>query len=221
MGQFMRQGRSARRPMAVAALLFAPVVSLAAQLSVNGVSIGKVDLKVQGLENVTFEKCTSVKVEPNGDVKIECPGYDLRSSLPPEALEAPKPVTPAPNNALAGKVSKRYWVVTSQTQPGATQFDVDLYINGKWIRRFKNDESTAVVDVTKHMIPGVNKIILAGTKNLADGRKSNSADAQYRFVLGEGEIAGQSLRIDKVLLDTKRTAAESENVNDDKEITAS
>jgi len=206
----------------IVAMLLAPLAALAAsQLSINGVPIGSVSLHVKGLENISFEKCTNVKVEPNGDVKIECPGYDLRSQLPPEALEPPpKPVTPP--KELLGKVSKRYWLVTSQTQPpGMTQFDVDLYVNGKWVRRFKNDEGTAVVEITKHMVPGANKIILAGTKNLIGGRKSTSADAQYRFVIGEGDIQGANLRIDKVLLDAKRTAAETENVNDEKDINAS
>jgi hypothetical protein len=212
------KGKSQRwLALGAASAVLAPTAVFAAQLSINGVPIGKVDLKVQGLENITFEKCTTMKVEPNGDVKIDCPGYDLQGALPAQPAEPVKPATPATPQV---KVTKRYWLVTSQTQPGATQFDVDVYVNGKWAQRFKNDEAQKVFELSKYLVQGPNKIIFAATKNLADARKSTSADAQYRFVLGEGDIAGANLRIDKVLLDLKRTAAEGENVTDERDISA-
>ena len=85
-------------------------------------------------------------------------------------------------------------------------------------------------DASREIVEGVGTVVkrfeeqsvsLSGaTKNLAEGRKSTSDAAQYRFVLGEGDIAGANLRIDKVLLDVKRTAAEGANVIDEREITA-
>src|SRR5207237_884187 len=98
-----------------------PALAAAAQLLVNGVPIGRVDLTVQGLEGVTFEKCTTVKVEANGNVKVDCPGYDLQAAQP---QATPKNV-PAPADASA-KVTKHYWLVTEQSQKGVTQFDIDL-----------------------------------------------------------------------------------------------
>jgi hypothetical protein len=201
---------------AVAVLV--PAASWAAQLLVNGVPIGKVELSVTGLENITFEKCNQVKVEPNGDVKIDCPGYDLKAAAPATTATQPE-ARPLPATSELGKVSKRYWIVASQTQPGTTQFDVDLYVNKKWIRRFRNGDGTAVVELTKHLAPGDNSIIFAATKS-AEPRKSTAADAVYKFIIGEGDIAGANLRLDKVDLQYQKTAADTESTTDERTLSA-
>ena len=200
--------------------IVAPVVALAAsQLLVNGVPIGKVELRVQGLEGVTFEKCNNVKVESNGDVKIDCPGYDLKAAAGAAQPEPEPAKAAAPPASALGKISKHYWLVTSQTQPGATQFDVDLYVNGKWVKRFKNSDSAAVIEISKHLVAGDNKIIFAATK-AAEPRKATSAEAVYKFIIGEGDIVGANLRLDKVDITYQKTAADVENSTDEKSLTA-
>lgn len=191
-----------------------PALAGASQLIVNGVPIGKVDLSVQGLEGVTFEKCSWVKIVSGGDVKVECPGYDLQSAAPP-------PVEPAKGlNVVPNSITKRYWLVTEQVERGATQFDIDVYINAKWIKRFKNDSDQVVLEITKHLNPGKNKVLFAATKNLAEGRKSVSPNVYYRIVIGEGEIGGGNVMIDNPLVDIRRTAAETQNVTEEREILA-
>lgn len=209
------------RPMSrsrLAALLVAcacaPLVASAAQIVVNGVPIGRVDLTVQGLEGITFEKCTWVKIEAGGDVKVECPGYDLQAAAP-QASDAAKGLDVVP-----GRISKRYWLVTEQKEQGATQFDIDVYVNSKWIKRFKNDDEQIVLEITKHLVPGKNKILFAATKNAADGRKSSSPNTYYRIVVGEGEVGGGNVMIDNPLIDLRRTAAEAENVTEERELVA-
>jgi hypothetical protein len=215
-----------RRPLwALLIAVCAPLSAFGAQLLVNGVPIGKVDLSVKGLENFTFEKCNNVKVEANGDVKVDCPGYDLKPSAEAAAAAAagtnePPKTGPAPAPENLGKLAKRYWLVASQTQVGATQFDIDLYINKKWVRRFKNGDSTAVVEITKNLAPGDNQIIFAATKS-SEPRKFTGADAVYKIIIGEGDIAGANLRLDKVVIQYEKTAADVDSATDEKVISAS
>lgn len=190
-----------------------PALASAAQLVVNGVPIGKVDLSVQGLEGVKFEKCSWVKVEQNGDVQVECPGYDLKAAQPAAQAET--------TEAVAGdRITKRYWLVTEQKERGATGYDIDLYVNSKWIKRFKNDDDTVVLELTKHLVPGKNRIIFASTKRAGDSPASVSPNVFYRVVIGEGEIGGGNVLIDNALIDFRRTASESENVTEERELIA-
>lgn len=193
-----------KRPVVAlfAMLAILPALAFAAQLVVNGVPIGKVDITVAGLEGITFEKCTYVKVEQGGDVKIECPGYDLQASG-----NAPAPVPDKP--IIPGRITRKYWIVTEQTEPGATQFDVDMYVNSKWIKRFKNDDEQIVFEITKYLAPGKNKVLFAPTKNLGEGRKSMSPNVHYRFVVGEGDVGGGNVMIETPIIDMKLTAAET------------
>ncbi len=192
-----------RSVLLLAGALF-PAVALAAQLVVNGVAIGKVDLAVQGLEGVTFEKCSWVKVESSGDVRIECPGYDL------QAQGASPTPQPKETTATPGKITRKYWIVTEQKEKGMTQFDVDMYVNSRWIRRFKNDDEQIVFEITKHLVPGKNKVLFAPTKNMIDGRRSNKPEHYYRFVVGEGENGGGSVMIESPSIDFQLNATETE-----------
>lgn len=225
-----RQPLRSLRPALWIAMALAPAVGVASQLLMNGVPIGKVELRVQGLEDVTFEKCTTVRVEKNGDVKIDCPGYDLhqaggtgtdaQASSGGQAAQPAQPEKPPPPAAELGKISKRYWVVASQTQPGATQYDIDLYVNKKWVHRFKNGDGTAVVEITKNLAAGDNSVIFAATKS-AEPRKSTSADAAYKFIVGPGDIAGSNLRLDKMDIQYQKTAADTDNSTDERNLPAS
>lgn len=209
-----RSPRAALLALAFAALAV-PAVASAGQLMVNGVSIGKLDLTVQGLEGITFEKCSSVKIESNGDVHVDCPGYDLQAAAPAAPAEPVKGLDTVP-----GKITRRYWLVTEQKEKGATQFDIDLYVNSKWIKRFKNDDEQIVLELTKHLVPGKNKVLFAATKNVAEGRKSTSPGTFYRVVIGEGEVGGGNVMIDNPLVEIRRTAAEGENVTEERELVA-
>lgn len=197
----------------VAAFVFsAPVLANAGQFIVNDVPIGKVELSVQGLEGVTFEKCSWVKVAANGDVNANCPGYDLKPALPAaETVQAPAPVVSQPK--------KTYWLVTEQAERGATQFDIDIYINSKWIKRVKNDDDQLVMDISEHLLPGVNKVLLTAKKDLTGGRRSASPNLFYRIVIGGGQAGGGNVVIDNPVVDVRRTAAETEDVIEEREFT--
>lgn len=191
---------------------------LAASLFLNGVNI-------DGVRNQSFEKCKTVKVDANGDVWLDCPAYQVEAPgqpARPGATGAPPPAAApaAQPPAVPGVISKRYWLVTEHTEAGAAQYDVDVFINSKWVRKVKAGDSQIVMEITKLLTPGTNKVLFAATKHMEAGRRSTSETAWLKVIVGEGESGGGSVMIDNPLFEYRRTAAETENVNDEYTITA-
>jgi hypothetical protein len=178
------------------------LVLLLASLFLNGVNI-------DGLRGQSFEKCKNVRIDDKGDVHLECPGYQVEA--PAVAAAAPAPLPAAAPTAI----TRHYWMVSEQTEAGAAQYDLDVFINSKWIRKLKAGEEQIVLEITKYLVPGPNKILFAATKHIEAGRKSAAATAYLKVIVGEGESGGNSVMIDNPLLECKRTAAETENVNEE------
>ena len=53
------------------------------------------------------------------------------------------------------------------------------------------------------------------TKHVEGGRRSTSAGAYLKVIVGEGSSGGGNVMIDAPMLDYKRSAAETENVNEE------
>ena len=115
----------------------------------------------------------------------------------------------------SGVINKQYFLVTEQNVVGMTEYDVDMYVNSKWVRKFRAGEDQVVMELTKLLQPGSNKLIFAATKHLEAGRRSASPSTFIRVVVGEGESGGGNVMIDNPLLECKRTAAEVDNVNEE------
>lgn len=188
-------------------LFLLPAAAWAAPVYLNGVNI-------DGLTNQRFEKCTVI-IDEKGAVQLSCPGYSIQSqalgksgaSIVPESSNTPTEV-PSP-----GRITKRYWLVTEQNMPGATQFDVDLFINSKWIRKLKSNEDQIITEMTKYLEPGPNKILLAAHKNIIGARKSYSPEHYFRITIGEGNVGGDQVMIDNPIVEFKRTAAQTDDAS--------
>ena len=195
---------------------------LVASVFLNGVNI-------DGLRGQSFEKCKAVKIDERGDVHLDCPAYQVEQA-PTAAPSAPSAAAAQPASAQAGmaqgavpavataaptSVTKHYWLVTEQTEKGAAQYDLDVWINSKWIRKLRAGEDQIVLDITKFLTPGQNKVIFGATKKLEGGRKSASPAAYIKAIVGEGETGGNNVMIDNVLVEVKRTAAELDNRNEE------
>ncbi|HET6923378.1 MAG TPA: hypothetical protein VFI16_09540 [Anaeromyxobacteraceae bacterium] len=207
------------RALALALALAAPPAPAPGpKVSLNGINI-------DGVANQRFENCT-VTIDASGNVNIEAKGYTVRpaggGAAP--ALKA-VPLAPAPPPAsppAAGpaapaapeKLSRRYFLVTEQTRPDGTQFDIAVFINAKWIRELKSQEGQVVAEVTRYLRLGPNKVTLAATKRPGE-RKSTSPDVVYRVVIGEGDQGGDHVRIDSPMVDARRTAAEAGDVTEE------
>lgn len=209
--------RPLARLLAAAALTVASGSATAAPtISLNGINI-------DGVVSQRFENCTVV-IDAQGNINIEAKGYAARragaadgraASLPAVPLESPPPApAPAPGAPAAepAKLTRRYFLATEQTRPDGTQYDVEVFVNAQWIRQLKSNEAQVVLEVTKYLRPGGNKVVLAARKVVGAERVSTSPDVTFQVIIGEGNTGGDHVMIDNPLVRMKRTAAETENV---------
>ncbi len=209
------------RPLALAiaaALLGASAPAAAApSVSLNGVPI-------DGVTSQKFENCTVV-IDDKGNLDIQAKGYAVKGAeaprTPGQAQRAGSgggvSSSPPPNGSSAGaysfgapQVTRRYFLVTEQTPPGP-QFDLAIFINAQWIREVKSTEPSLVMEITKYLRPGSNKLTLAATKRLGGERLAFSRDVALRVVVGEGNVGGDHVMIDVPLVETSRTALEMDD----------
>ncbi len=196
--------------MVALALAGGAVPASAASVTLNGVNI-------DGVTSQKFENCT-VTIDAQGNVHIEAKGYAVKNG------GAPAPGDPAARTSGAsganggatraadarpptGKLTRRYFLATEHTAPG-TQYDLAIFINAQWIREVKASEPQLVMEITKYLRPGPNKITLAATKRIQGDRLAYGSDVQLKVVVGEGNVGGGHVMIDVPLVETQRTAAE-------------
>jgi hypothetical protein len=183
----------------VAVLLFSSV-ALAGSVFLNGDNI-------DGVRNQVYDNAR-VEIDAQGNIKITV-----------KSPQAAAPSTPAPA-APSGAPTKRYYLVTEKAAPGMTQYDIDLFVNGKWVRKFLDTEEHVVMEVTQHLKVGNNAVTFIARKNMAPERKSSSPTHFFRIVMGEGEEGGRNVMINKKLIDYRRTALETKDMRDDMTLTA-
>lgn len=196
--------------LAVAALGAAGPAAAGPSITLNGVAI-------DGVTGQRFENCT-VAIDEKGDVHIEAKGYAVKSAeagprapLPPTAPATVARGTPAnARDAPPGKLSRRYFLVSEHGQPG-TQYDLAIFINAQWVREVRASETQVVMEITKYLRPGPNKLVLAATKRIQGDRASYSKDVALKVVVGEGNVGGDHVMIDNPLVEMTRTAAEIED----------
>ncbi len=222
---------------AAAALVAAPAAAYAGSVYLNGENIDEV-------RNIKFDKC-SVKIDESGNVMIEAQGYRvkrLEGAAPPPAPVAqqqqppPQPQPQAmpvmvpvgvpygmpyqqpqapPAPVQIPKITKHYWMVTHQNAPGMTEFDIDVYVNAKWLMTLRNGNQQDVVEVTRFLIPGQNNVTFEAKKLSSGPRKSFSPEHQFIVVIGEGDAGGDNVMINNPLVTFKRSAADSESSSKD------
>jgi hypothetical protein len=178
---------------AAIALFLLAATAEAGSVYLNGV-------KIDGVTNQKFEKAT-VRIDEKGNVMIDAPGYRVQQ------------VEGGSNDSPSGSViTRHYFLVTEQTAVGMTDYDVDIYVNGKYVRKLRNGEDQIVTEVTKHLSPGANKILFVAKKSGGD-RHSFSKDHVLRVLIGEGNMSGDHVMIDNPLVKFERTAADTNDVS--------
>lgn len=179
-------------------LVAAPVSAAEPQVFLNGVNI-------DGVTNKVFYDA-KVQIDAKGNIYITTgagaatPGTETASAQP--TVEEGKPPT------------RRYWLVTEKAAPGMSQYDIDLFVNGKWVRRFLDREDHVVMEITKHLTTGPNTLHFVAKKNMGNARRSTSPQHYFRIVVGEGSKGGRNVMISRKLVDYKRTALETESFKD-------
>jgi hypothetical protein len=193
--------------------------------------------KIDGVTNQTFRAC-DVTIDSSGNVLITAKGYsierkDIKSDsaasgttlqqVKSEAAGGGAPSDPAHGSPppAAEKPSKRYFLVSMQNRTGATQYDVDVLINGKFIRTIHSKEAQTVIEVTGWMVAGKNQVTMAARKSYGGGSRVSSSPADFfKVILGEGSENGGKVIIDLPLVEFKRTADELANPSGEYTVTA-
>jgi len=189
--------------LAAAALLAAGDRAAAGPtVSLNGVNIDGVTS--QRIENAT------VVIDEQGNIDIIAKGYSVAAG---EADAAPAPgplVADARQPAGATQLARRYYLVGEQSELDGTQYDIAVFINGRWIKELRSAEEPRPFEVTRFLQPGSNKVVLVATKRVRAARRSTSPAVTFRVVLGEASVAGDHVTVESPQIEMKRTAAETE-----------
>lgn len=188
--------KSVRR-LAIGALAFLVPLAAGADVFLNGVNI-------TGVRGQTFEKAT-VRIDAQGNIHIDAKGYAVSGG---SGGAAPSTGT---TPIRAGRITGRYFLVTSQNVVGASQYDIDFYVNAKWIRKLRSEQEQIVVDITRYLRPGRNKVLLMAHKKMGAERKSHSQSHYFRVLIGEGAEGGNNIMIEKSLIDFRVNAAQVED----------
>jgi hypothetical protein len=199
------------------ALIFGCVLAsvpsvMAASVSLNGVPI-------DGVTGKQFKDCTVI-IDKDGDINIIAEGYAVDRTSVKAPVGKAKVASAAPVTA-GGTLGKRYWVLANQSVRGATEYEIELYLNKKRVRTFFSEEKKVVFEITKFLKAGRNQVSFIATKKIGlAGRRSKSVGDVFRLVIGEGDSKGRNVMITKKLIGYKRTAGETKNFRDSEVLVA-
>src|SRR5579859_1062251 len=162
-----------------------------AVLYINGV-------RVDPVSNVKLRN-VDVDIDEKGDVHITAKGYQVNVG---ETVSPQKPAAPSRNAPQPTK----YFLTMAQT--GDPQWDVDVFLNGTYVRRFSAGQTPAPVDVTKLIHPGDNSVRFHAVKQEGNIRSLQAGDvialaldADQALVTGRHELTH--------IYSYKRSAAET------------
>ncbi len=173
------------------------------------------NVNIDGVISQRFEKAT-VRIDEKGNVFIDAPGYAAKVEGAPAAQAKPATATsaaPATAAEPAARITKRYWLVTEQAASGMTDYDIDVFVNSKWVRKLKSGEEQIVHELTHNLVPGKNTVVFTAHKLTGPARRSFSAEHYFRVLIGEGNVGGENVMIDNTLVKFERTAAESTDIS--------
>jgi hypothetical protein len=190
------------RLIVVLVALMVPLTALAGGVYLNGV-------RIDGVRDTVFENAT-VRIDSEGNIHIDAPRYRVTGASASAAAHVAE-TRPAP--AEPGRLDRRYFLVTRQSEPGATQYDIEVYVNARFIRKLRSDEAQVVAEITEYLRPGRNRIVLVAKKNLETGRRSRSAEHTFRVIIGEGDMGGNRVMIERPMIQFERSAADLEDVS--------
>jgi hypothetical protein len=178
---------------------------VAASVFLNGVNI-------DGVRAQNFDKCRAARIDEKGNVYLDCPGYQADSMASAGATASLPTIPVAGASVVPQRLARHYFLVTEQSDGAAAQYDVDVYVNSKWVRKVRSGDEQIVLDISRYLNPGTNKLLFAATKRVA---KQGAPTSFVRLIVGEGESSGSQVLIDNPLVECRRSAAEVDNVNEE------
>lgn len=233
--------RHIRTAAAAALVALAPAGALAGSVYLNGVKIDgvtntkfeKATVRIDEAGNIHIDapgysaKVVTMPAPAAAPAQAPAPAAVAQAPAPTAAAPAapapvaaapaPAPAAPAAAPAEPGRITQRYWLVAEQTVPGMTEYDIDVYINSRWLQKLRSNEDQVVADITRHLQPGTNSVTLIARKLVGGTRRSNSPNHVFRVIIGEGNEGGGNVMIDNPLIRFQKSAADGQD--DTKEFT--
>ncbi|OJT26484.1 hypothetical protein BO221_00070 [Archangium sp. Cb G35] len=228
-------------PALVLSALLLPVSALAGSVFLNGVRIdGVTNQKFEKVASVRIDDKGNVHIDaPAYAVKLvnapaapapvaaapapapapvapatPPPAPATAAPAPAPAVAAPAPA-PAPVDTAPARITRRYWLVTEQPVVGMAEYDVDLYVNSRWVRKLRSAEDQVIAEITRELQPGKNTLLMIARKVAAGSRRSESPQHVFKVIIGEGNEGGGNVMIDNPLIRYQRTAAETEDLSEE------
>lgn len=203
------------------ALVCAARTSWARDVYLNGI---KLDSSVV-VRNQKLDSC-EVRFDENGNVFITAKGFQVKvapaGAGTPDAgapraaaTSASAAPTPASDSAARATLTRRYWLAAPQTSRGKVQYDIDVFVNGVFVKRIRSGDDKAIVEITRHVKVGQNRARIVATKTIGDRRISLSPTDVMEVILGEGSVGGGAVVIDRPLVTYRRNASEVDNHSDE------
>ncbi len=186
---------------------YSPLLALSVLLSLlfsANAAAGDVYLngvKVPGLRDQLFQNA-DVRFDRKGDVHITVKGVTVQ--VQGEGATG-QTTPPAPG------LQHAYFLVSSKTSPGATQYDIQIHINGEFVTKCKSTDGQLAMNVTRYLRPGQNEVVFTAFKDLSGARKAFGADQKFTLILGRGKSRGDQIVIERTLATYVRTAADVSN----------
>ncbi|MEO1268155.1 MAG: hypothetical protein AAFX99_08655 [Myxococcota bacterium] len=175
--------------------------AVAVDVYLNGV-------KVNGITSQNFED-VDIRFDAKGDVHITVDGVQVKMVDQLNAEQAQPNSTGKSGQSSA--LSQKYWLISDQSDRGMAQYDIDIHINGQYVTRVKSDAPQTVLEITRYVVPGRNRVVFTAIKSIPDRRRSFSPDHHITVLIGEGARDSKQLTIDRSLLEYKRLANQVEN----------
>lgn len=202
--------------------------AIAAKVFFNGKEITPY---LKSLEGKSFEKVT-VRVDANGDVRIEAPQYKVDFEEPAAAPAAAAPAVAAPALGAAvedpddspgganAALQTRYYLVTKPSTDGKAQYDFLVYVNGQKRKTVAAGSSQIIVEISAWLQPGDNEIKVVARKATGNGRLSYSPQDVAKLLIGRGHEEGKIVKIDALMHSVSVSAAQTTNITKHFQLTA-
>jgi hypothetical protein len=134
-------------------------------------------------------------------------------AVPLTSLQTTTPAAKTPEQPK--KITKRYFLVATQNAPGMPEYEMDVYVNAKYLLTLKSTLDQEVIDITRNLVLGGNTITIEAKKVTVGPRKSFSMEHVFNVVVGEGNEAQGNVMIDNPVVTFRRTAADNDSVSKD------